>query len=313
MLAGGDSAEADVSRSSAAAVQSALNSLPRFDARVFELDAELIAALQRWQPAVVFPALHGPPGEDGTVQGLLEMLRLPYVGSGVQASAFAMDKSVAKALFARAGLPLAEDCVYDAADYAPDTAAASIAREIVATLGNAVVIKPMQQGSALGVTPLPDGGDLQAAVTAALALGNRLLVERFVAGRELTVGVLDRSGGAPEALPVIEITTATGEWYDYHNRYTPGASVHLVPAPVTADIGERLQQIALAAHRCLGLADLSRADFILGDDGDIVLLEVNTLPGMTPTSLYPDGAAAAGYPFPALLAELIDSALRRRG
>lgn len=306
ILCGGRSAEAEVSHMSANAIAAALATQPRFRSQLIELDSALIDNLRAFDPAVVLPALHGPPGEDGTVQGLLEMLGLPYVGSGVQASAFAMDKSVAKALFQRAGLPLAADLVCHKRQ-----GAASIAALVKAQLGTAVVIKPMQQGSAIGVTPLPNGGDIEAAVAAALHLGDQVLIERFIVGRELTVGVLDLHGALPRALPVTEITTADGEWYDYHNRYTKGGSAHIIPAAVSGELAAHLQQIAIEAHSVLGLRDLSRADFILSQDNEPVLLEVNTLPGMTPVSLYPDGAAAAGYPFPELLAELLDSALRR--
>ncbi len=312
VLGGGASAEAEVSRSSAKAVCAALAQHNDFQVHSVELDANVAQTLLQLQPDVVFPALHGPPGEDGTVQGMLEMLNLPYVGSGVQSSAFAMDKSVAKDLFRRVGLPVANDRVYSADHRNPDLGAAAIAADIESSLGQRVVIKPMQQGSALGVTPLPDGGDLAAAVTAAFALGDRILVEPFVIGREITVGVLDLAGQSPTAHPVIEIVTPNNEWYDYHNRYAQGASSHVIPAPMADELRDQLQQIALTAHACLGLRDLSRADFILPVNNQPILLEVNTLPGMTPTSLYPDGAQELGLSFPQLLRALVESALRNR-
>lgn len=311
VLGGGNSAEAEVSRSSARAVCNALEQHNDFSIHPVELDANVAQNLAALSPQVVFPALHGPPGEDGTVQGLLEMLNLPYVGSGVQPSAFAMDKSVAKDLFRRAGLPVAEDRVYVAHTSAADRGATSIANDIMTSLGERVVIKPMQQGSALGVTPLPEGGDIAGAVEAAFELGNRILVEPFVVGKEITVGVLDLAGQDAQPHPVIEITTPNDEWYDYNNRYAPGASAHVIPAPIDDDLSKRLQQIALEAHQCLGLRDLSRADFILPPNNQPVLLEVNTLPGMTPTSLYPDGAQALGLDFPQLLRALVESALVR--
>ena len=169
----------------------------------------------------------------------------------------------------------------------------------------------MGQGSAIGVTPLANGGDLLAAVTAALQYGGGALIEPYVLGREITVGVLDLHGAAETVLPVIEIRTASDQWYDYHNRYAQGGSEHVIPAPLTPATGARLQEIALTAHRALGLRDLSRADFIVTDSEEIVLLEVNTLPGMTPTSLFPDGASAIGISFPELMDKLINSALRR--
>lgn len=306
VLKGGDSPEAEVSRSSAAGVAGALREQPDIECVEIELDQDLITALQAYAPDVVFPVLHGPPGEDGTIQGLLEMMGLSYVGSSVQPSAFAMDKSVAKALFAREGLPLVKDLVVTDNETPKD-----IAARILRELGPAVVIKPMQLGSSLGVTPLPNGGDLEAAVGDAFRFGNRVLIEPFVMGREITVGVLDLLDKPAEALPVTEITTASGEWYDYHNRYTAGASQHVIPAPMSDALTAQLQDIALRAHQCLGLRDLSRADFIVTDTDEIVLLEVNTLPGMTPTSLYPDSARAAGYEFGPLMVELVRCAIAR--
>ena len=307
VLKGGDSPEAAVSRSSAAGVAGALEAQPGIECTEIELDQNLIPALQACSPDVVFPVLHGPPGEDGTIQGLLEMMGLSYVGSAVQPSAFAMDKSVAKALFAREGLPLAKDLVVTDAE-----TPAAIAGKILQELGPAVVIKPMQLGSSLGVTPLPNGGDLEDAVKTAFEYGSRILIEPFVMGREITVGILDLVGKPAQALPVTEIQTASGEWYDYHNRYTAGASEHIIPAPMSDTLATQLQTIALQAHECLGLRDLSRADFIVTDSDEVVLLEVNSLPGMTPTSLYPDSARAAGYEFGELMVELVRCALARR-
>ncbi len=306
ILGGGDSAEAAVSRVSANEVLAGLE-VAGYRCELMELDAQLANKLKKFAPDVVFPALHGPPGEDGTLQGFLEILGFAYVGSGVQGSAFAMDKSVAKALFARASLPVVADRIYSSS-----LSAAAIARDILQQLGNAVVIKPMQLGSAIGVTPLPEGGDLEGPIAAALELGKRILVEPFVVGREMTVGVLDLFKVPARVFPVIDVVTAEGEWYDYNNRYTAGASEHIIPAQISAELTRELQHIALAAHRCLGLTDLSRADFILRPDNTIVLLEVNTLPGLTPTSLYPDGGAAAGYPFPELLSKLVESAIGRK-
>ena len=305
VLMGGPSAEAAVSRGSAAGVAAGLERAGHRASRI-ELDHDCAAALLALAPDVVFPALHGPPGEDGTVQGFLELLGLPYVGSGVHGSAAAMDKSLAKTLFRHAGLPVADEVVIEpGAD--PDAAA----ERVRARLGERVVIKPLRQGSAIGVTRLPDGGDIHEAVAAALRFGHGVLVEPFVAGREITVGVLDLEGETPEALPVVEIRTATDTWYDYDNRYTEGASEHLIPAPIADVLAHELQRIALRAHRSLGLRDLSRADFIVTDRDEIVLLEVNTLPGMTPTSLFPDAAAAVGRDFSALVDALVRSAARR--
>ncbi len=305
VLQGGPSAEAEVSRVSAREVAKALDSAGH-RTRLLELDSACAAALLEQAPDVVFPALHGPPGEDGTVQGFLELLGLPYVGSGVHGSAVAMDKSLAKAVFRRVGLPVAEEVIVD-----PEAELDAAAASIVATMGDRIVVKPLRQGSALATTRMPNGGDVADALAEALRYGHGVLVEPYVMGREITVGVLDLHGEAAQATPVIEIRTAGDEWYDYRNRYTPGRSEHVVPAPLPADVLAALQEIALRAHRALGLRDLSRADFLVTDSHGIVLLEVNTLPGMTPTSLYPDGAAAAGLDFPALTDALVRSAAAR--
>jgi len=309
VLQGGPAAEAEVSRVSAAGVAEAL--AQRFAVvELIELDRNLVDALLAFAPDVVFPALHGPPGEDGTVQGLLELLGYPYVGSGVRASACAMDKLVAKQIFRAAGLPLARDVVIRA----EDDLAAGIAR-VLTELGERVVVKPVSQGSALGVTLVDDARALGSALALALTLDPVVLVEERVDGREITVGVLDvvAEDGRVERLPhpVIEIVTPVGTWYDYSHRYTAGQSEHQLPAAVTPATAAELQRIALTAHAWLGCRDLSRADFVLGADDRCVLLEVNNLPGMTPTSLYPDGARALGYDFAALTALLVRNALYR--
>jgi len=305
VLMGGPSTEAEVSRASAAEVGKGLSAAGH-RATPLELDATTAAALLELDPDVVFPALHGPPGEDGTVQGFLELLGYPYVGADVHGSAVAMDKSLAKAVFRRVGLPVTDDLVI-----AQGTQPAAAEAEIRAALGERVVIKPLSQGSAIGVTRVANGGELGGAIENALSFGTGVLVEPYVLGREITVGVLDLHGQDPQALPVIEIRTASDEWYDYTNRYTAGKSDHIIPAPLTDEVSAALQASAISAHVALGLRDLSRADYIVTDSDEIALLEVNTLPGMTPTSLFPDGARAIGMDFPALMDALVRSAHRR--
>ncbi len=302
VLMGGDSLEAEVSRVSASEVANALDAKSH-QTTLVELGVDVAVELTALRPDVVFPALHGPPGEDGTVQGMLEMLHLPYVGSGVHGSAVAMDKGVAKIIFRQAGLPVADDVVIPANGNAADAAI-----RVRDALGERIVVKPSSQGSAIGVTRLANGGDPQPALREALKLG-AVLVEPYVEGREITVGVLDLCGQDPVPFPVIEIRTAPDQWYDYVNRYKVGGSEHIIPAPLPEAVNTELQRIAVVAHQCLALRDLSRADFIVADDDQITLLEVNTLPGMTPTSLYPDGARAMGIEFPDLLDALVRSAI----
>lgn len=302
VLMGGDSLEADVSRVSASEVANALDAKSH-QTTLVELGVDVAVELTALRPDVVFPALHGPPGEDGTVQGMLEMLHLPYVGSGVHGSAVAMDKGVAKIIFRQAGLPVADDVVIPANGNAAD--AAILVRD---ALGERIVVKPSSLGSAIGVTRLANGGDPQPALREALKLG-AVLVEPYVEGREITVGVLDLCGQDPVPFPVIEIRTAPDQWYDSINRYKVGGSEHIIPAALPEGVNTELQRIAVVAHQCLALRDLSRADFIVADDDQITLLEVNTLPGMTPTSLYPDGARAMGIEFPDLLDAMVRSAI----
>lgn len=305
VIAGGASAEAEVSRSSAAEVVEALRRR-HTTVTLLELDDGLADGLADAEPEVVFPVLHGPPGEDGTLQGFLETLGYPYVGSDVHGSALGMDKYASKALFRAAGLPVLDDLLVRPDDDVREATAA-----IEARFRDGVVVKPGGQGSALGTTPMPDGGDVSQAIADAMRFGGPVMIEPFAAGREITIGVLDLEGEPPVTWPAIEILTAAGEWYDYENRYTPGQSEHVVPAPMTDETHDELQRIALAGHRALGLRDLSRADFIVTDDEEIWLLEINTIPGMTPTSLYPDGARAAGYDFESLVDALVRSAFRR--
>jgi len=305
VLAGGDSREAEVSRSSAAQVAKALE-LSYSDVRVFELNNQLATNLLEWQPGVVFPVLHGPPGEDGTVQGFLEILGIPYVGNGVRASAAAMDKGIAKSLFRSVGLPVCDDLVYASASNAEQAA-----QEIEARFGASVVIKPLNQGSAIGVIPLMNGGDIATALAEVFDMQLDVIVEPLVMGREMTVGILDVEGTACIATPVIDIVTPEDSWYDYQHRYSAGLSEHIIPANIPEETARELQQITVQAHKILACRDLSRADFIVDDNNKITLLEVNTLPGMTPTSLYPDGMQALGIDFAQLVEKLVESAITR--
>ena len=304
---GGQSAEAEVSRSSARGVIKALRQNYKNVASI-DLNEQLAASLKAFSPDVVFPVLHGPPGEDGTFQGFLEILGYPYVGSNVQASAFAMDKIVAKSIFHEAGLPLAKQTVVNKSG---DVAAA--VKQIARDIGNYVVVKPANMGSALGVTRIDNENQLHDGVQEAFTFDSRLLVEERIDGREMTVGILDSdddTGKCCEAFPVIEILTPENTWYDYEHRYTEGLSEHIMPADLPREQYRKLQEIAINAHQSLGCRDLSRADFIVAGDA-IYLLEVNTLPGMTPTSLYPDGASGYGLDFAELVSHLVERAAQR--
>lgn len=304
VIMGGPSAEAEVSRSSGKEVSKALLD-SGYQVQSIELDQQLTSKLLALRPDVVFPALHGPVGEDGTIQGYLEIMALPYVGSDVRGSAMAMDKCVAKSIFRAASLPVAAEVVIN-----PNADRQQLAAQI-RQLGSQVVIKPRAEGSAIGVMRLADLTQLDEALATAMSWTHGALAEPFIHGREVTVGVLDLHEQAARTMPAIQIETASGQWYDFTNRYAAGKSEHLIPAPLPATVLEELQHIALGAHQSLGLRDLSRSDFLVDEDDRIILLETNTMPGMTPTSLYPDGAAALGYDFPQLMHALVQSALHR--
>ena len=301
VVCGGPSAEADVSRSSGKCVAEALRKTYS-KVVLLELGRNIHSALEKHDVDVVFPALHGPPGEDGTFQGFLETSGYPYVGSGVRASAFAMDKSVAKCLFKQAGIPVAPDISISRSN----DLVMAVSR-IQEAIGLDVVIKPSSQGSAVGVAFASSTSEIEQALRDAWSHDGRVLVEKRVIGREITVGILDV--GDSKAFPVIEVRTPEGRWYDYEHRYEVGGSEHIIPAPLPPTQYQKTQEIALMAHKALGCRHLSRADFIVPEGGEPILLEVNTLPGMTPTSLYPDGAKAAGIDFETLVARLVEGAL----
>ncbi len=314
VVQGGPSAEAEVSRTSAAAVTQALLESGHEVERL-EVDQYLPAALAKGPFDVVFPVVHGRHGEDGTLQGLCELIGLPYVGSGVLASALAFDKVRAKQLFRQVDLVVPEERVVRRGEDL-EQAAAVVRR----TIGDAVVVKPAAQGSAIGVTRVtPD--DPVAVLVEALRSGfvydERMLCERWVQGREVTCAVLDvPSLGATRAMAPTEIFANLADYYDFKSRYASGGSDHCCPADLPEPLTARVQRMAVAAHQVLGCRDLSRADFVVpaGDDpAAVVLLEVNTMPGMTGTSLYPEAVNQGGIRFAQLCAGMVKAALERPG
>ena len=305
VIGGGTSPEAEVSRVSASQVVDGLT--PRHEATYIEFDSSLATELTRLKPEVVFPVLHGVPGEDGSIQGFLEVLGLPFIGSGMSASALAIDKYQAKCVWRDHNIPVLPMKILDKASWSSKDC-----EEVENAFGNAVAIKPRAQGSALGVKLLPDGGDLQGALIEAFESHDHLIVEPFKKGREITVAVLE-SDGIASALPIIEIQVlADGEWYDFTNRYKAGASRHILDPDMPPVSADALKRYAVAAHCLLGCRDLSRSDFILDEHDRPWLLEINTIPGMTPTSLFPDAARGHGLEFPELLDLLVNNALNRR-
>lgn len=303
VVCGGPSPEAEVSRVSGGAVHEALcKTFPQ--SFLVELDDKVIESLKSARVDVVFPALHGPPGEDGSFQGLLEVFGIPYVGCGVLSSACAMDKTIAKEIFLARGLPTPRSVVvHEQEDL--DVAV----RSVVDSLGLSLVVKPSSQGSALGVLFAESQGELIEALEKCFSFGPTVLVEERIQGREITVAILERNG--VEALPIIEVTTPPGTWYDYEHRYTPGQSEHIIPAPLPEAQYRRTEEVARLAYEALRCRDFSRVDFVVPGEGEPRLIEINTLPGMTPTSLFPDAAKAAGISFEELVAHLVQLPLTR--
>ncbi len=254
------------------------------------------------RPNVVFVALHGKYGEDGAMQGLLELLGISYTGSGVMASALAMDKSMTKRILANEGIKVPEsvDFLCKLGQWNEDQVS-----DAVEEIGYPVIVKPSRQGSTIGMTKVLAPAELNNAIRQAAKYDSQIVVEQFLDGTELTVGVLGNDD--PFALPVVEIVPMKG-FYDYEAKYTPGATDEIVPARISKTETAVAQKIALRAHRALRCRGVSRTDLIATDHG-MYVLEVNTIPGMTPTSLLPRAAEAAGIPFTKLLDMIIEFAL----
>ncbi|MBP8037120.1 MAG: D-alanine--D-alanine ligase [Desulfobulbus sp.] len=302
LIAGGVSAEREVSLRGAAGVEQALNrdryEVVRYDpatdlARIAADAANIDAA---------FILLHGVHGEDGTIQGFLDLLGIPYQGAGVLGSALAMDKNLAKIMYRLAGLPVAPWVMVEPGDLRDSG-------RIESAVGLPCVVKPVRQGSSIGMSIVRTRDQLPAALELALRHDGEVMVEAFLKGRELTAGVLGNS--ELTALPLIEIIPDSRfDFFNYEAKYQPGATREVCPAPVSETVRARAQDYAVRAHRSLQLRGYSRTDMILVGE-ELYLLETNTIPGMTPTSLLPQAAAEAGLPFAALLDRLIELALER--
>lgn len=301
LLAGGRSGEREVSLSGAQVFEEALDA-SKFSIRRFDpaTDLERLAR-ERAEIDFAFILLHGQYGEDGSVQGMLDLLGIPYQGAGILGSALAMDKNLAKVLYRQAGLPVAPWVVVDGPDQ-------SRCDEIIAELGLPLVVKPVRDGSSLGLTIARSREQVLAGVDRALRNDDRVMLERYIAGREITVSVLGNRD--PVALPVIEIIPgADYEYFDYNAKYLPGASREICPAELDDELTRTAQHYGVRAHIVLQLAGYSRSDMIIGADNTIYLLETNTIPGMTRTSLFPQAAGAYGLDYGALLERLIELGL----
>uniref|UniRef100_UPI004055C1A2 D-alanine--D-alanine ligase family protein n=1 Tax=Candidatus Electronema sp. TaxID=2698783 RepID=UPI004055C1A2 len=303
LIAGGISGEREVSLRGAAGVEQAFNK-DKYEVVRYDPATDL-ARLAADAPRLdaTFILLHGIGGEDGTVQGMLELLGIPYQGSGVLGSALAMNKHLAKVMYRLHGLPVA---AWEMAEKAHVNNPAPL----LAKLRLPLVVKPVRQGSSLGMSIVRQAEQLAAALATAFEHDNEVMVEEFIAGREITVGVLGNE--ELTALPLVEIIPDRRfDFFDYEAKYTPGATREVCPAEVSEAIRDKAQDYGLRAHTALQLRGCSRTDMIIREDGEIFLLETNTIPGMTPTSLLPQAAAQIGLDFPALLDRLIELALER--
>ncbi len=309
VLAGGLSHERDVSLRSGRRILDALRGAG-IDADLRDADSTLLATLAETPYDAVFVALHGGAGEDGALREILEIAGVPCVGAPPDACRLAWDKPTAKSVAARAGLSTPDAVVLPHAAFR-ELGAAAVLDRLVAHLGLPLMVKPARGGSALGCTTVRDAADLPAAMVSCFSYGEAAMVERLVVGTEVAVTVLD-TGDGPRALPAVEIAPLSGV-YDYTARYTAGHTEFFAPARLSEQTAKLVADTAVAAHVALGLRDLSRVDLIVEDgaDGPVQLLEVNTSPGMTETSLLPMAVQAAGLSFGELLGTLLAQAAAR--
>jgi D-alanine-D-alanine ligase len=307
VLAGGLSHEREVSLRSGRRLAAALRGVGLL-VREWDTDAALIERLRTDPPDALVVALHGGEGENGSVQAVLELLGVPFVGTPSAACRRAWDKPTAKAELARAGLDTPDWVALPHATFR-ELGAQSVLDAMVDRLGLPLMLKPDQGGSALGAQVVADAADLPAAMVSCLAYADTVLAERFVSGTEVAVSVVD-DGSGPRVLPAVEVEVKGGV-YDYTARYTPGATTFHCPARLDPTVLARLEEAALAAHALLGLRDVSRMDAVVDDRGCVQILEVNVSPGLTDTSLLPTAAAAEGTDLGTLFAALARSAATR--
>ena len=301
VIMGGTSTEAEISRQTGNAVLKALQS-KGYPAVGMELHPRTFAEeIRKADPAIVFNALHGKFGEDGALQGTLDMLGIPYTGSGLLAAAITMDKAASKRVFVAEGISTPRSRTYHRQDAARD-----LVQEIKSEFSFPVVVKASSQGSSIGVHIVEQEADLKKAIDDAFHYDEEVLIEQFIKGRELTVAVWgDHS--RQEAFPIIEITTESGR-YDYQSKYTKGASHHIIPMPVSEAKTKEIQNLAIKTYQACGCLGVARVDMMLAEDGTPYVIEVNSVPGMTELSLVPDAGRAMGVDFPDLCARLLELA-----
>ncbi len=304
LLAGGKSSEREVSLKGAEQVKGALLELGH---RVYQYDPACdLERLLKEAPDLdcAFLVLHGAFGEDGRIQGFLDMIGLPYQGAGVMGSAMAMDKHISKTIYEGHGIPTPRWLLVQRGMREPSV------EKIVDVLGLPIMVKPRTQGSSIGMGIARDEDDIQVRMEQAFEWDEFLILEQYIQGREISVGVLETFGD--ETLPPIEIVPGKEfEFFDYKAKYTPGATQEICPAPLEKALERQARDLAKKAHYALGLSDYSRTDMLLGDDGSLLVIETNTIPGMTATSLFPQEAKEAGLCFKDLVGFLLMLAFKK--
>lgn len=306
MLTGGWSEEHEIAKESAASCEKALRDAGFTQVDVYDVaDKGVLSRLENGNYDVAFIAMHGKWGEDGCVQGMCEMLHLPYTFSGVLASAMATEKDIAKTVFAAAGIPVPKGITVEHPEQLTD----DDLNQMVADLHLPLFVKPAANGSSFGVTKVEDLSQLKGAIELASAEGDAALVEECIVGTEITVPVIGNDN--PEALPIVEIVMGESGWYDLQVKYEPAELHHVIPARLPEDVYKRAQELACKAHVALGCRGCSRSDFIVTPDGVPYILETNPIPGMTERSLLPDVATRSGIGFPQLCRRFVEMALER--
>jgi D-alanine-D-alanine ligase len=303
VLMGGRSPEREISLKTGRRISSALAEVGY---NVLEVDpkGDFIKGLNDFRPDVVFIALHGRYGEDGTIQGLLEVLGYPYTGSGVLASALCMDKVMAKKVLLYEGISTPPFRIITAGE-CQERQRTETADRLIEELGLPLVVKPSRQGSTIGVSVVRKAEELEKAITDAFRYDQTVFAEKFIDGVEVTASIIGTKN--PRVLPLLEIVPATG-FYDYTAKYSPGMSQHIIPARIPQDVAERVEELALRSYRALGCRQFARVDFMIDREDTPFVLEVNTIPGMTETSLLPDSAKAAGITFAELVSLFVEEA-----
>jgi D-alanine-D-alanine ligase len=306
VLQGGRSLERQVSLKSGARVEDALQLLGH-RAVAIDVGSDLVARLSEVSPDAVFVALHGRDGEDGTIQELLEVLALPYTGSGIAACIRCWDKVLTKHLLRAVGIPTPDFHAFSETAFR-ELGAAQALPAIESQLDFPLVVKPAAQGSALGIKFARAAADVPAAIVSAFSYDRKVLLERYVPGRDLAVSIVEEDG-EPRALPVVEAVPEGRDFYDFEARYEIGRTRFVCPAELPRGVADRTQELAVEAYRALGCAGFARVDLMLREDGELFVLEANSVPGLTETSLLPQAADAAGIGFDALVERILALAL----